>query len=327
MDTPVLHQYLWNENKKENQVEAFYLYQILKKHGIIIKLVEPVQVMEVFIVLTSVFSVAIQIGPLSIRWYGIINCLAMLAAIFVAYREAKREHLNPDHLLNLALLIIPLGVIGARIYFVVMHWSYYAQHIGEIVQIWKGGLAIHGGILLGLLTILWYCRHKKLSFLRGADLIVLGVILAQAIGRWGNYVNAELYGPVIEAGSPWSWIPFQVYADGAYHHPTFLYESVWDLLGFFFLLSLIRRLHRIGMIFSIYLMFTSFGRFFIEIIRMDMLMLFGVRQCYITCPLMFLTGAILSILIRHRPKVDVTAIPKVGEPRLGRDYYKYKNKK
>ena len=145
--------------------------------------------------------------------------------------------------------------------------------------------------------------------------------------NWGNYVNAELYGPVIEAGSPWSWIPFQVYADGAYHHPTFLYESVWDLLGFFLLLSLIRRLHRIGMIFSIYLMFTSFGRFFIEIIRMDMLMLFGVRQCYITCPLMFLTGAILSILIRHRPKVDVTAIPKVGEPRLGRDYYKYKNKK
>lgn len=277
--------------------------------------------------LSSAFSTAFQIGPLAVRWYGIINCLAMVAAIFVAYQEAKRERLDPEHLLNLALLIIPIGVIGARIYYVIMHWGYYAQHLGEIIAIWKGGLAIHGGILLGVLTILWYCRRKKMSFLRWADIIVVGMVLAQSIGRWGNYVNAELYGPVIEAGSRWSWIPLQVFAEGAYHHPTFLYESVWDLLGFFLLLILVRRPHRVGSIFAAYLMFTSFGRFFVEIIRTDMLMLFGVRQCYITCPLMFIGGLAILALIRNKPKVDVTALPEAGKGRQAKGSKKKETKK
>lgn len=275
--------------------------------------------------MASVFSIAFQIGPLTVRWYGIINCLAMIAAIFVAYQEAKREHLDPDHLLNLALLIIPIGVVGARIYFVIMHWNYYAQHLVEIVQIWKGGLAIHGGILLGVLTIWGYCRYKKLSFLRWADIIVLGVILAQTIGRWGNYVNAELYGPVIEAGSLWSWVPFQVYAEGAYHHPTFLYESLWDFVGFWGLFILIRRPHRIGRIFAVYLMFTSFGRFFVELIRTDMLMLFGVRQCYITCPLMFIAGVLLLIVSHNKQKINVAEIPDEGGCHSSRGAKQIKN--
>lgn len=261
--------------------------------------------MEVLPVFTSALAVAFKLGPLTVRWYGVIICLSILAAIAVAHQETKRERLNPDELLNLVLLLIPAGVIGARLYYVIMHWPRYAQNLAEIPMIWKGGLAIHGGILLAVLAIWLYCRHKKMSFLRWADIIVLGVILAQALGRWGNYVNAELYGPVIEEGSVWSWIPFQVFAEGAYHHPTFFYEFLWDLLGFFLLFVLIRRRHRVGSIFGIYLIFASFGRFFIELLRTDMLMLFGVRQCYITCPLMFLAGLLVLFYIRKQPRVDV----------------------
>ena len=268
--------------------------------------------------ITSSLAVAFQLGPLTVRWYGIINCLAMVLAIFVACQEVKREHLDTEELLNIALLIIPVGVIGARIYYIIMHWPYYSQNLVELPMIWKGGLAIHGGMFLGIIAILIYCRKRKMSFLRWADMIVLGMILAQVIGRWGNYVNAELYGPVIEPGSTWSWVPFQVFANGAYHHPTFFYESVWDLLGFILLTVLIRREHRVGAIFSVYLMFTSFGRFFIELIRTDMLMLFGVRQCYTTCPIMFVSGLLILLVIRRNPKVDVCHLPdgqKKGQPK------------
>lgn len=274
---------------------------------------------------SSALATAFQIGPLTVHWYGVITCLAMVLGIWVGCREAKRQHLDPDCLLTMVLLLVPAGVIGARLYYVAMHWPYYSQNLGEIVAFWKGGLAIHGGILLAILVLLWYCRRRKLTFLRWMEVIVLGVILAQSIGRWGNYVNAELYGTVIEEGSRWSWIPFQVYAEGAYHHPTFLYESIWDFLGFVLLAVLIRRRHRVGFVFAVYLMFTSFGRFFIELLRTDMLMLFGVRQCYITCPLMFLAGICLLIAIRKQRKVDVTKLP--YEPKGAKEKAHAKNAK
>lgn len=259
--------------------------------------------------LSSALAVAFRLGPLTVRWYGVIICCSMLLALWVVRQEAKREGLDTDRILDLALLVLPAGVIGARAYYVIMHWPHYSQNLAEIPMIWKGGLAIHGGILLALLAIWCYCRWKKISFFRWVDMIVLGVVLAQSVGRWGNYVNAELYGPVIEAGSMWSWVPFQVYAEGAYHHPTFFYEFVWDLLGFFLLMWWIRRKHRLGQIFAGYLIFTAVGRFFIELLRTDMLMLFGVRQCYIVCPLMCLVGLGILLYARHTPLVDVTRLP------------------
>ena len=154
---------------------------------------------------------------------------------------------------------------------------------------------------------LLYCHKKKQDFFRWADILIPSLALGQAIGRWGNFANAEAYGPVIPAGSFWSWVPLQVVVDGVAHHPTFLYESVWDLLVFITLMILIRRRHREGQIFAGYLIFYSIGRFFIESLRTDSLMLGSLRVAMLVSVIGILTGAFLLWLLRRRPVLDVSA--------------------
>ena len=259
-------------------------------------------------------TVAFQLGPFAVRWYGVIISIGMLIGIALAYRETVRQHLNPDDLIDLLLLLIPSAVIGARLYYVIFRWQYYAQYPEMILKIWKGGLAIHGGVIAGVIVLLLYCRHKKQDFLRWADIIAPSLILGQAIGRWGNFANAEAFGPVIEPGSFWSWVPLQVYADGAYHHPTFLYESIWDALIFLFLVWLIRRPHRIGTVFADYLIFYSIGRFFIEQLRTDSLMIGPLRTAVLVSALGIVIGVIILWRIEKKPVVDVSLPPehKVG---------------
>ncbi len=262
----------------------------------------------------SAWGVAFQIGPLTVRWYGIIICCAMLIGILLAYKEVQREHLNPDDLLNLIIMIIPLALIGARAYYVILRWDYYSLYPGEIIKIWNGGSAIHGGIFLCIVGMLIYCRIKKQRFLQWADLLVPMLALGQCIGRWGNYINAEAYGPVIEAGSTWSWVPLQVYANGAYHHPIFLYESICDGLIFIALMLLIHKRHRIGSVFAWYLISYSFVRFWIEFLRQDLLMIGPIRAAQLVSVLGIIIGIIILVAIRKQPAVDVAARP-IGNPK------------
>ena len=254
-------------------------------------------------------GVAFQIGPISVHWYGILISFAFALGIYLAYRETLRQRRDPDHLFNILLLLIPAAVIGARAYYVLFQWQWYAAHPEKILATWEGGLAIHGGVIAGILVILLYCYKKRQDFLLWADILSPSLILGQAIGRWGNFANAEAYGPVISPGSFWSWVPLQVMADGAAHHPTFLYESVWNALIFIGLLVLIRRDHRIGYIFASYLIFYSLGRFFIESLRADSLMLGSLRVAMLVSVIGVLAGAFLLSWIRCRPVIDVSQPP------------------
>lgn len=205
---------------------------------------------------------ALKIGSLEIRWYGVLMAISVLIGTYLALKEAKRKNIHEDHIYNLVLLGAPIGWIGARFWYVLWNWDYYSKYPAEIPAIWHGGLAFHGGILAAILVGVVYARIKKHSFWQLADLFAPSIILGQAIGRWGNYFNQEAYGYPTD-------LPWAMYIDGAWRHPTFLYESLWDL-GVFLYLWLTRKKQRYsGEIFLKYLLWYSVGRFIVEGFRMD----------------------------------------------------------
>ena len=228
----------------------------------------------------------------TIAFYGIIIGIGMLLGMLVASKEYVRSGYKADDIQDFALFVIVLGVIGARIYYVIFEWDYYSKNLMEIPNIRQGGLAIYGGVLTAIATCIVFCKKKKLDFFPMADAGVLGLILGQAIGRWGNFFNAEAFGGytnslfamrIKEAIVNPSMINENVAAhlqniDGISYvqvHPTFLYESAWNLCVFFFLLWYSKRKKFKGQIFLLYLGLYGLGRFFIEGLRADSLMLFG----------------------------------------------------
>lgn len=231
--------------------------------------------------------IAFQLGPLTVRWYGILISAAFAIGLFLALRESEVQNLDSDHLFNAVLLGGIFGIIGARAYYVLFNWSYYKNYPREIVAIWHGGLAIHGGLIGAILVAVLYTKRKRLSFWKLADITAPSLILGQAIGRWGNFFNQEAYG--YPTNLPWA-----MYIDGAYRHPTFLYEFIWDLLVFVFLLWFRRRKGiREGETFLTYLIGYSLGRFFIEGLRTDSLMLGHLR----VAQLVSIIAIVLSIFI------------------------------
>lgn len=227
--------------------------------------------------------VAIQIGPLPIYWYGIIMTSAFIIGTALAYYNASSKGVNPEHILNMLILIIPAAIIMARLYYVLFSWEYYKFNPLEIFATWHGGLAIHGGLIGGFLAGYFYVRKYRLVFWEISDIFAPSIILGQAIGRWGNFINQEAYGGPVTLEYirhfP-AFIQNQMMIGGQYHHPTFLYESVWNLLVFAVLMVLIRRRHFPGQVFLSYLALYSAGRFVIEGLRMDSLYLgpFRVAQ-------------------------------------------------
>lgn len=219
--------------------------------------------------------IAFSIGPIPVRWYGIIMAGALLIGTKIALAEAERQGIDEDTILNLALVGAPLGWLGARLYYVIFNWGYYRQHLIEIPMIWRGGLAIHGGITAAILVGLWYTRRYNLSFGQIADIAAPSLILGQSIGRWGNFFNQEAY------GYPTS-LPWAMYIAGEWRHPTFLYESIWNFLVFLVLLRL-RRHPKIkpGDVFLSYLGLYSVGRFVVEGFRTDSLMLGSLRAAQV----------------------------------------------
>jgi phosphatidylglycerol---prolipoprotein diacylglyceryl transferase len=244
-----------------------------------------------------------NIGPLTVGWYGILIALGVIAAIGVAFVEARRRGENTNHVINLALIIVPLGVIGARLYHVIDRWDYFVQHPGEIIG--GQGLGIFGAVIGGALGIIIYTRWKKLSTLRWLDIVAPGVLLAQAIGRWGNYFNQELYGYPTD-------LPWAIYIDPAhrlpgyesysYFQPLFFYEFLWNLIGFSVLMILARKLKNWlmdGDILLGYIIIYSIGRFYLEGLKIDVWTLAGVPTAR------WITGfgvvaAVTIMVVRHR---------------------------
>ena len=224
--------------------------------------------------MSSPGAIAFQIGPLVIRWYGILMATSIIVALWLAHRQAKREGLPADDIITAGQWAILAGLLGARLYEVAFNWDYYGQYPRKIFAVWEGGLAIHGGLILGPLVGAALAWKWGLPILRGLDVTAPSFAIGQAIGRWGNFFNEEAFGRPTEL--PWKLYispPHRPpgYAQFDHFHPTFLYESVWDLAMFAALIVWLRpRLReQPGALFFAYLGLYSIGRFAIEAIRLD----------------------------------------------------------
>lgn len=242
--------------------------------------------------------VAFTLFGIDIMWYGILIATGMVLAVLIALREAKRLGISEDDVLNLAMIVIPCGLIGARAYYVIFNWSYYAGDISEILNFRGGGLAIHGGLIGGILAGFIYAKVKKINFFKLADCIVLGIPLAQAIGRWGNFLNQEAHGGPTD-------LPWGIMVDGIKVHPTFLYESIWDLGVFLFLFIFRKKQKYQGQILVDYIILYSIGRFFIEGLRTDSLMLGPLRMAQVISLACIILGVILNYILSRRAKNNI----------------------
>lgn len=240
--------------------------------------------------------IAFELGPLSVRWYGLLFALAFLIGFYGITRAAKKAGLNEDDVFSTLLYAMPISILGARLYYVFFEWSYYSEHLNEVFAVWKGGLAVHGGLFAGILTLYLGSRYYKFSFLKLLDIASPFMLLGQGIGRWGNFFNQEAYGYEV---SKEVW-PLAMYIDGAYRHPTFLYESVWNFIGVILLVCYQKKAPKVGQMASFYLMYYSFGRFFIEGFRTDSLLFYGLKTAQLISLLLFILGFIFWCYNRRK---------------------------
>lgn len=199
--------------------------------------------------------VFLHLGPITIYWYGVIIGTGVLLGLWLATREAVKRGLSKETFVDLVLLAVPIAIVCARTYYVIFEWDYYSKHLSEIPKIWEGGLAIHGGLIGAIVTGIVFAKRRGLSFWKLADIAAPSIILGQAIGRWGNFMNQEAHGgPVtrefLESLRLPEFIINQMYINGQYYHPTFLYESIWNFIGFLLLLMLRRIIYGAGNCFS-----------------------------------------------------------------------------
>lgn len=249
--------------------------------------------------------VIFELGPLSVRWYGVLIGLGIAVAYIFAVREGKRRGLPEDFFADLLIWAVPISILCARIYYVIFEWENYAADPGRIFAIWEGGLAIHGALIGAVVTAAIFCKKKNISFWRVADIAAPSLIIAQAIGRWGNFMNQEAHGgevtrEFLEGLHLPEFIINQMYIKGEYYHPTFLYESLWNLLGFILLILLRKANLKQGEIFLSYLIWYSIGRYFIEGMRTDSLMLFDIIRVAQLVSLSLVVLGIVLIIIRRK---------------------------
>ncbi|HCU7312877.1 TPA: prolipoprotein diacylglyceryl transferase [Staphylococcus aureus] len=267
------------------------------------------------IVFNYIDPVAFNLGPLSVRWYGIIIAVGILLGYFVAQRALVKAGLHKDTLVDIIFYSALFGFIAARIYFVIFRWPYYAENPSEIIKIWHGGIAIHGGLIGGFIAGVIVCKVKNLNPFQIGDIVAPSIILAQGIGRWGNFMNHEAHGgPVSRAFLEQLHLPNfiieNMYINGQYYHPTFLYESIWDVAGFIILVN-IRKHLKLGETFFLYLTWYSIGRFFIEGLRTDSLMLTSnIRVAQLVSILLILIS--ISLIVYRRIKYNPPLYSKVG---------------
>ena len=253
---------------------------------------------------------ALQIGPFSIKWYSLMILLGVIAGIGLLLKEGKKYNYPKDFLFNLCFWAIIFGFIGARIYYVLFNFDIYKNDPVSIFKIWEGGLAIHGGLIAGFMTMYLYCKKYNVRLLKITDMAVPGILLAQSIGRWGNFFNMEAHGGAVLRSTLENlhlpeFIINGMNINGVYYHPTFFYESLWCLLGFiiFILLKHYKYL-KVGSLTFSYLCFYSVGRFVIEALRTDSLMIGGFKVAQVLSIILFIIGIIGLMLETRKGKFE-----------------------
>ncbi len=225
--------------------------------------------------------IAFTIAGIDIRWYGILIGVAFLLAIYISYLRAPKFGIVQDDILDLTIFLIPCSIIGARAYYVIFSYDNYRGNFIQMLNLRAGGLAIHGGIIAGVIVSYIVAKRKKIKFSNLADLIMPQVALAQAIGRWGNFFNSEAHGG--PTNLPWA---ITVYGEKV--HPTFLYESIWCFFIFILLIFLSNKIKFNGQIALLYAMLYSFERFWVEGLRTDSLMIGQFRQAQVLSLVFFI---------------------------------------
>lgn len=239
--------------------------------------------------------VAFKIFGIDVMWYGLFISIGVIIGTILALKEAERLGIDEEIVIDFLLYAIPIALIGARVYYVVFSWDYYGKNLKEIFNFRGGGLAIHGAIIAASIFAIIFTRKRKVDFWKIADICAPGLILGQAIGRWGNYINQEAYG--VPTNLPWGII-----IDGVKVHPTFLYESIWNFLVFGFLLWYRRNKSKVsGEVFLLYLMLYSAIRVFVEGLRTDSLMMGPIRVAQLISVLGIL-GSLYYLLKRRKEK-------------------------
>jgi len=238
--------------------------------------------------------VAFKVFGVEIMWYGVLISLGVLLGVFFALKECRRIGFKEDNLLDFLLMAIPAAIVGARIYYVIFSWDYYSQNISEIINIRNGGLAIHGALIAGIIVSVLFCKRRKINPLLLLDILMPSVALGQSIGRWGNFINQEAHGGPTD-------LPWGIVVDGQKVHPTFLYESIITLCIFIFL-TWFRKNKKTtdGQVLALYLILYSAGRFFIEGLRTDSLMFFGMRIAQLVSLGSAIAGIAIWMLLKRK---------------------------
>ncbi|MGM9849850.1 MAG: prolipoprotein diacylglyceryl transferase [Bacilli bacterium] len=248
--------------------------------------------------------ILIEIGNIKIYWYSVMILLGVLTGSYLVLRESKRFNISKSKISDMLFYTIIFGIIGARLYYVIFNFDYYINNPIDIIKVWEGGLAIHGGIIAGVIYLIHYTKKNNLNTLLITDICVPGLLIGQALGRWGNFFNGEAHGPIttleyLQNLHLPKFIINGMNIDGLYYIPTFFYESLWCLIGLIIVL-LIRRVLKIkkGNITGFYLIWYGIGRFLIEQLRTDSLMLNTLKQAQIISIIMIIIGIIILIYSR-----------------------------
>ncbi len=272
----------------------------------------------------------INLGPINISLYSLCILVGIIFAFVLIRKESKRFNIKDDFISNLIFWCIIFGIVGARIYYVIFNLDYYINSPIEIIKVWNGGLAIHGGIISGLITLIYFCKKENISIIKILDISCIGLIIGQACGRWGNFFNMEAYGSEVtrkflESLCLPDFIIDGMHIGGNYYHPTFLYESLFCFFGLIIML-IIRRLPKIkqGMIISFYLIWYGVLRYFIESLRMDSLMIGNIKMAQIVS-LLFVILGVIGFILSIIKNIDYNKVEKnMKEKRISKNESKSK---
>jgi len=273
--------------------------------------------------------IAISIGPISIYWYSLCILLAFGIGFFLVNKEIKKhKSISKEFLYDYFFMLVPLVILGARLYYVIFEWSSYKDNLIDIFKIWNGGLAIHGGVIAGAIYTYIYTKKKNINPFRFMDIAVPCLVLGQAIGRWGNFFNQEAYGPVVSLDTLKSlpipkFVIDGMYINGNYHHPTFFYESMTCLLCFIIII-LVRKYYKnlkVGTLCGIYFIIYGIERFLVEALRQDSLMLGNIKIAQLVSLLMLILGIVFIIFsnIKKVPYIEIEESKKTAKKR-GKKY-------
>lgn len=253
--------------------------------------------------------VAFNIGNFEIRWYGILIVLGIFIGMFIAYYNSNKLNLDFEKIIDGFLVAFPCAIVGARAYYVFFEFDNFKNNIWSVFNLRTGGLAIHGGLIGALIGTIIYCKFKKIEMMKYLDVVAPSLILAQAIGRWGNFMNGEAHGDVVSyefiSKFP-EFIQKGMYLDGHYYNPTFLYESMWNLIIFLILMIILhkKKSNENGVVIASYAVLYSVGRLFIESLRTDSLMIGNIRIAQFMSILGVVIGITYIIYVKSKKHLN-----------------------